>query len=592
VSETADRKFERWRRTGEARALADVFDEIAPQLLRLAIHLVGDVAAAEDLVQSTFVIAIESAQSWDSSRRLEPWLTGILDHRARKLLRARQRPLDDVAREDVELDTPLARAIASESSAEIAKALDQLEEPYRSVMVLSVMHGMEPAAIAHALVRSPGVVRVQLHRGREMLKKCLPAGVLAGVTLAIGSARGMTAIKTAVMTHAAATPVPTAAAAAGGLIVVKKVLVVACLVGLLASGAVVIARLEATAPPASEAKASTPLFSVPLETSSTQGMADSRGLESTRQPAPAGPGTLVVTGRVVNLPYAGISSKRDPAVQCKVMASTNPRHDWRSHSRVETETDDSGFFRIELQRPPGVPLELIVECPQDPLYHGVDEEREVDAETTTVSDLLFERAAFGRLQGSTQDEQGRPLGNVRVRLMSTVPRLIAPVEAFSGENGRFEMHPTFETSGDIETELEGWSLFTAQRAVALKTGGYSELTLTLAPAGKLIIQALDAGGDPRTRERVRVHVQPADGDPRFDGPMYHGKRFELETDERGIAEFDQLWIGKRLSVRVWGGGGVWWNDVMRNGRLNMYDDPNGEPVIIGPSGVLRLEVPR
>jgi len=48
--ESCEKKFERWRRKGDTDALADVFDAIAPRLLRLAIHLVGDVSAAEDLV--------------------------------------------------------------------------------------------------------------------------------------------------------------------------------------------------------------------------------------------------------------------------------------------------------------------------------------------------------------------------------------------------------------------------------------------------------------------------------------------------------------------------------------------------------------
>src|SRR4029079_380768 len=118
-------------------------------------HLVGDVAAAEDLVQATFVVAIESASTWDASRALEPWLTGILDNRAKELLKSRSRPLAPLAREDVDLDTPLARAIENESSNELVKAIDQIEEPYRSVLVLGVLHGLEPAAIAHALDRSP-----------------------------------------------------------------------------------------------------------------------------------------------------------------------------------------------------------------------------------------------------------------------------------------------------------------------------------------------------------------------------------------------------------------------------------------------------
>src|SRR6185295_4479460 len=108
MAESCENKFERWRRKGDTDALADVFDAIAPRLLRLAIHLVGDVSAAEDLVQSTYVTAIEDAASWDPSRPLEPWLTGILDNRAKRLLKSRERPLEPVAREDVDHDTPLA----------------------------------------------------------------------------------------------------------------------------------------------------------------------------------------------------------------------------------------------------------------------------------------------------------------------------------------------------------------------------------------------------------------------------------------------------------------------------------------------------
>src|SRR6185295_8902688 len=144
MAESCENKFERWRRKGDTDALADVFDAIAPRLLRLAMHLVGDVAAAEDLVQSTFVTAIEDAASWDPARPREPWLTGILDHRAKRMLKSRERPPDRADREDIDHDTPLARAMENETSSEIVKAIDQLDEPYRSVMVLSLLHHLEP----------------------------------------------------------------------------------------------------------------------------------------------------------------------------------------------------------------------------------------------------------------------------------------------------------------------------------------------------------------------------------------------------------------------------------------------------------------
>lgn len=67
--------FERFRRGGDPEALGRVFDATAPRLLQLAVHLVSDLAAAEDLVRTTFVTAIERASTFDQSRSLDAWLT-------------------------------------------------------------------------------------------------------------------------------------------------------------------------------------------------------------------------------------------------------------------------------------------------------------------------------------------------------------------------------------------------------------------------------------------------------------------------------------------------------------------------------------
>ena len=52
-----DLAFASFVRTGDPGDLARVFDETAPELLRLASHLVSDLGLAEDLVQSTFLVA-------------------------------------------------------------------------------------------------------------------------------------------------------------------------------------------------------------------------------------------------------------------------------------------------------------------------------------------------------------------------------------------------------------------------------------------------------------------------------------------------------------------------------------------------------
>ncbi|MCC6408581.1 MAG: RNA polymerase subunit sigma, partial [Planctomycetes bacterium] len=81
-SETLESAFERFRRHGDTSALAVVFDRTAPELLRVARHLMRSRDDAEDVLQSTFLTVIERAATFDATRRLEPWLFGILVHHA------------------------------------------------------------------------------------------------------------------------------------------------------------------------------------------------------------------------------------------------------------------------------------------------------------------------------------------------------------------------------------------------------------------------------------------------------------------------------------------------------------------------------
>ena len=46
-----DRLFERFRRRGDVEALGKLFDEAAPELYRVAVHLAADLHAAEDCTE-------------------------------------------------------------------------------------------------------------------------------------------------------------------------------------------------------------------------------------------------------------------------------------------------------------------------------------------------------------------------------------------------------------------------------------------------------------------------------------------------------------------------------------------------------------
>ncbi len=181
-----ERPFERWVREGSTSALAELFDAAAPRLLRLAIHLVGDTARAEDLVQSVFLVLLERRKTLDPAAPGEAWLLRVLHNKVIDQRRAQRRgPRAESGPAALEAaiesgfgnpgdlggEGPIERR---ELAGAVAAAIDGLRPPYREVLIARLRHGASPAEIAHLLDRSPGQVRVQLHRGLELLRTKLP----------------------------------------------------------------------------------------------------------------------------------------------------------------------------------------------------------------------------------------------------------------------------------------------------------------------------------------------------------------------------------------------------------------------------------
>ncbi|HEX5053447.1 MAG TPA: sigma-70 family RNA polymerase sigma factor, partial [Planctomycetota bacterium] len=175
---SAEDLFERWRSRADSRALASLFDRTAAELWRVARHLTGNRHEADDLVQATYLAAIESAPRWRRELPLVPWLFGIL---ANKLRMARRRARRSGTLSLQRAPTPANDPVDDASHTELRELLQQrlaaLPETYRAVLVLQLEHGLTAAEVAHALGRSRATVRSQLHRGLELLRGSLPASV-------------------------------------------------------------------------------------------------------------------------------------------------------------------------------------------------------------------------------------------------------------------------------------------------------------------------------------------------------------------------------------------------------------------------------
>ncbi|MCA8948182.1 MAG: sigma-70 family RNA polymerase sigma factor, partial [Planctomycetes bacterium] len=243
LSSRIDRAFRRYLRTRDPSALGRVFDAVAPELYRLAWHLTGDRHVAEDLVQTTFLVALQDGGSFETDDaadgrrgRVVPWLYGILTNRVldwRRQAKRRAAPAPDGF--DVANDDPAAGAAARELRDDVARAIRVLPEPYRQVLLLHLVHELAPKEIAEALARPAATVRVQLRRGLELLRRGLPAGVAGLARAAMPVPVGLAIVRERVLANVAAEVGAVSMTAAGsgivfgGLLAMKKLVAFAAL---------------------------------------------------------------------------------------------------------------------------------------------------------------------------------------------------------------------------------------------------------------------------------------------------------------------------------------------------------------------------
>ena len=129
-------------------------------------------AAAEDLVHDVFLQALRSLASMREPSRFGPWLATIARNRATDFHR-RANPTDSLDAQPgaaEALENP-QHEIAVEDSITLLNAVRELPDVYREPMVMRFVEGMTGPEIAAHTGLTHGSVRVNLHRGMQMLRE-------------------------------------------------------------------------------------------------------------------------------------------------------------------------------------------------------------------------------------------------------------------------------------------------------------------------------------------------------------------------------------------------------------------------------------
>jgi RNA polymerase sigma-70 factor (ECF subfamily) len=171
---------------GESSALETLYDRYASTVLGISLKIIGDRAAAEDVLQETFWRVWRSAATYQSQRgSFAGWLFKIARNLAIDAYRRRKirpRPIADVDDNDSKLDQrPDPNMDVARQSQELLKhnqvlsALATLPRVQRQVIEMAYFYGMTRQEIAEATGEALGTIhtraRLALQKLREELER-------------------------------------------------------------------------------------------------------------------------------------------------------------------------------------------------------------------------------------------------------------------------------------------------------------------------------------------------------------------------------------------------------------------------------------
>jgi RNA polymerase sigma-70 factor, ECF subfamily len=161
-------------RSGGEDAMALLYDRYSSIVYSVALRVLGDTAAAEDVLQEVFLQLWRNPGAFDANRgSLAAWLAVIARNRAIDALRKR-RPtsdLDDVVvAADLDLASEAARKIAIEK---IRAVLAGMPAAQRRAIELAFFEGLTHTEVAAKLGEPLGTVKTRIRSALQALRKVM-----------------------------------------------------------------------------------------------------------------------------------------------------------------------------------------------------------------------------------------------------------------------------------------------------------------------------------------------------------------------------------------------------------------------------------
>lgn len=162
---------------GDDSALTELYDQFASFVYGLALRVIGDVRAAEDVTQDVFVSVWERPESFDPERgSLRTWLATLAHRRAVDFVRreeARRRRDQRDAAATVTTPDVEEMAMAIVAAERVRNALDTLPDEQRRAIQLAYFGGKTYREVAVVLGIPEGTAKSRLRLGLRRVADAL-----------------------------------------------------------------------------------------------------------------------------------------------------------------------------------------------------------------------------------------------------------------------------------------------------------------------------------------------------------------------------------------------------------------------------------
>ena len=183
-------------RAGDDKVFETLVRTYGGRMLAVARRVLHNEEDARDAVQDAFINAFRHRESFKGDALISTWLHSIVVNSALMRLRARTRKAEEAIESYLPRFLPdghYAEAFGSwtepvdvslsrkETSEMVRKAIEELPETYRTVVLLRDIEGLSTEETAKIVNTTPNAVKIRLHRGRMALRTLI-APHLAGAT--------------------------------------------------------------------------------------------------------------------------------------------------------------------------------------------------------------------------------------------------------------------------------------------------------------------------------------------------------------------------------------------------------------------------